>query len=369
MTRNFNFFKSNLSHHLDYKRVEYFLSTFNQLADLTGFYDTKKRISLIENNECKNYIHSILALAQKKIEEICYWLDKTTEAEHINIKGIWLNLYQTLEKKEQSITNTEQFKTFAEKDKQFILATFSCLKNGCIDTPKNYLSLCDYVDKKFKKLLKQVSDIAPEKPSCFICYAWMENGYYKKWINKFVNNLITAGIDVIHDTTHNSFGSIENFIQNIKTVDYIIIVGSPELLWKWQHPENRIVSKELNLIKNSINTQANQVVKVLFSGNPNGLESFPDFLTDYSHHATDCSNPNNYQTNMFNLLEKLYEKNKMMVSYLHLAKKLLSKEVKLWKNKFNYHSHHSSVFDEFNKLTRLEQNEETKAFSMLVSKL
>lgn len=64
-----------------------------------------------------------------------------------------------------------------------------------------------------------------------------------------------------------------------------------------------------------------RVIKVLFSGHPNGLQSFPSFLKDYSDYATDFCNPDNYQAHMFNLLGKLYESDEKMLSFLLVTKK------------------------------------------------
>lgn len=134
--------------------IEYFLTVFHKFADLTGFYDTGKRISLITNDDCRQYTHGILEMVHKKLEEICYWSHKSSKYNYTNLGILWLNFDQELEKSEKLFTNTIQFKAVNEKDKQLILVMLTALKEDCTHVPKDYTEIYDYAEKNLRKIFK-----------------------------------------------------------------------------------------------------------------------------------------------------------------------------------------------------------------------
>lgn len=95
-----------------------------------------------------------------------------------------------------------------------------------------------------------IRDRGEEKiPTCFISYAWGVPEH-ERWVLQFAKDLRNAGIDVLFDRWHSPPGSnLDLYIEQILSSDFVIPVGTPELLKKYDtKKEDPIVAAELKLI-------------------------------------------------------------------------------------------------------------------------
>ena len=73
-----------------------------------------------------------------------------------------------------------------------------------------------------------------EGPSCFISYSWGDDANVRL-VHRIARDLKRVGINVKLDIWDNTTGSIEAFIECIHEVDYIIVIGTPDLVEKWKN--------------------------------------------------------------------------------------------------------------------------------------
>ena len=123
----------------------------------------------------------------------------------------------------------------------------------------------------------------PQKPTCFISYAW-GNPLDERWVEDLVVNLRNADVAVTFDRWHNTPGtSITRFIEGIENSDFICPVGTPEYKLKDAAEESDpVVQAELRLIKTRLRkrdaTRAT-VIPLLRRGKV-PEEAFPPLLLD-----------------------------------------------------------------------------------------
>lgn len=130
----------------------------------------------------------------------------------------------------------------------------------------------------FQEALTTVRAIVRERgndasPSCFLSYAWGVAAH-EKWVRQLADDLRDAGIHGRLDVKHNTPGTdIDAYIEQILETDFVVVVGTPKLLQKYENQESdNVVSSELKLI-NTRRMQPNRfgrntVVPVMLEGDP-----------------------------------------------------------------------------------------------------
>jgi small GTP-binding protein len=86
-------------------------------------------------------------------------------------------------------------------------------------------------------------------PTCFISYSWGVHEH-ERWVVQFAKDLRNAGIDVLLDRWHSPPGSdLGCYIDQIMKSDFVAVVGTPQLLKKYQTQQaDPVVAAELRLI-------------------------------------------------------------------------------------------------------------------------
>ncbi|KAA3643201.1 MAG: TIR domain-containing protein [Chloroflexi bacterium] len=122
---------------------------------------------------------------------------------------------------------------------------------------------------RVKGLLRDVEEA--DQPSCFISYAW-GIPEHEGWVLQLAKDLQNAGIDVLLDRWHSIPGSnLDLYIERILSSDYVLPVGTPELLKKYESEEtDPVLAAELKLINLRVrqpNEYGPTVLPALLSGN------------------------------------------------------------------------------------------------------
>lgn len=89
-------------------------------------------------------------------------------------------------------------------------------------------------------------------PSCFISYAWGITEH-ERWVRKLAEDMWDAGIEVILDDWDNSSigSSVPRFISRLETCHFIVVIGTPLFLEKYQNKVSAtgsVVAAEVDLI-------------------------------------------------------------------------------------------------------------------------
>ncbi len=94
-----------------------------------------------------------------------------------------------------------------------------------------------------------VRDEKKDRPSCFISYAWGVTAH-EKWVHQLADDLRDAGIDGLLDIKHNLPGTdIDDYIENILETDFVVVVGTPKLLEKYNAKDSDpVVKAEMKLV-------------------------------------------------------------------------------------------------------------------------
>ncbi len=124
---------------------------------------------------------------------------------------------------------------------------------------------------RVKGLIRDRGDV--KAPTCFISYAWGDP-VHERWVVKLAEDLRMADIDIVLDQWDNpAIGSnIARFITRIATSDYIVVVGTPFYLKKYENtlsPHGNVVAAEGDLINNRLmgtEVQKASVLPVLLQG-------------------------------------------------------------------------------------------------------
>ena len=118
-------------------------------------------------------------------------------------------------------------------------------------------------------------------PSCFISYAWGDAAHARR-VRRLKDDLSKAGVAVLFDRDENSAigSSIGRFVDSLGTRDYVIVVGTPAYLAKYENrAQASVVAAEMDLIFNRLlarESDKRTVLPVLLAGTPE--TSFPAAL-------------------------------------------------------------------------------------------
>lgn len=152
-----------------------------------------------------------------------------------------------------------------------------------------------------------VRDLGQTPPSCFISYAWGVREH-EKWVRQLASDLRDAGIDGLLDIRHNIPGTdIDDYIEQIHKTDFVVVVGTPKLLKKYESKTtDNVVSAELKLI-NTRKMQPNRfgknrTVPLLVEGD--ATTSLPPLLQNTVH--VDFTQPDDYFDRIFQLVLTLH---------------------------------------------------------------
>jgi hypothetical protein len=178
------------------------------------------------------------------------------------------------------------------------------------------LSLTHLVQEKaFLKLLNE--DILPyikqkdmKSPSCFFSYAWGEPAH-EVFVLRLAEMLEKAGFTVLLDRWEDRRGKyLTNFIEKIENADWVIVVGTPLYLVKYNrraqdiHHREHVVRLEAQLVNYLISfneKNADRIIPVLLEGTSE--VSFPFLLRPKL--AADFTK-NNYFEECLKLIHDLY---------------------------------------------------------------
>jgi small GTP-binding protein len=156
-----------------------------------------------------------------------------------------------------------------------------------------------------KGLLRDRGD--SKRPTCFISYAW-GNLEHEKWVQSLAKALRNADIDIIFDRWHNPPGSsITKFIERIEKADFIIVIGTPEYLLKYNDESNNaVVDAEIRLINTRVRQKklvSETVIPLLLADTAD--KSFPPLLRDSVY--VNNTNKDNYLNNLFDIILTIYK--------------------------------------------------------------
>jgi len=124
--------------------------------------------------------------------------------------------------------------------------------------------------------------VKKKHPTCFICYAWGVEKHVE-WVKNLAKDMRKTDINALIDRWDNLSGdSISEFTDKIESSDYVLVIGTPELLQKYQSKKSdHVVTAELRLIL-TIQSQpkryGRKIIPILLDGNPD--KSFPPQLED-----------------------------------------------------------------------------------------
>jgi len=146
-----------------------------------------------------------------------------------------------------------------------------------------------------------------EKPTCFICYAWGKLEH-KNWVVRLAKDMQNAGIDILLDLWHNPPGnSLSRFIDKIMSSEFVVVIGTPQLLQKYVNKKSDpVVASELEIINTRLRQKAQygrKVIPLLLDGEPDA--AFTPQLQDIV--SVDFRDEPQYFVKLFYLIWRLFE--------------------------------------------------------------
>jgi len=149
----------------------------------------------------------------------------------------------------------------------------------------------------------------PPPPSCFISYAW-GLAEHERWVRKFAEDLLDAGVDVILDDWDNAVigSSVPRFISRLETCDFVVVVGTPQFLQKYHNKissTGSVVAAEVDLIAQRLirtEQEKSSVLPILLEGEDRS--SLPALLRGRSY--ADFRDKKFYLVRLFDLILTLY---------------------------------------------------------------
>ncbi|HMN14170.1 MAG TPA: TIR domain-containing protein [Bellilinea sp.] len=146
-----------------------------------------------------------------------------------------------------------------------------------------------------------------KRPTCFISYAW-GNKEHERWVHNLALALRNADIEVIFDRWHNPPGSsISKFIDRIDKSDFVIAIGTPDYLRKYDDENSDpVVDAEIRLINTKLRKRTperEKIIPVLLSETAD--KSFPPLFKDSVY--IDNTNKDNYFNNLFDMILTMYK--------------------------------------------------------------
>lgn len=133
----------------------------------------------------------------------------------------------------------------------------------------------EWVDYNLAQVKKQLGNFSP---SVFISYAWGPTE--QLFVHQLADHLSAAGMNVRLDKWHNGLSTSihTEFVNELESVDYIIVVGSKLYGDKCRQNKNNVVIAEARIIAERHKRQPGRILPILISENPR--EAFPAFLRD-----------------------------------------------------------------------------------------
>lgn len=132
---------------------------------------------------------------------------------------------------------------------------------------------------RIKALIRDRNQQPP--PSCFISYAWGVSAHEKR-VLQLAKDLERADVNVLIDRQSNARigASVADFVDKLDAVDFVIVVGTPDYLHKYQSRDQKyghVVSAEIDLIQDRLTgSRRHSVLPALLAGD--GPTSFPPLL-------------------------------------------------------------------------------------------
>ena len=144
-----------------------------------------------------------------------------------------------------------------------------------------------------------------KRPSSFISYAWGETSH-EKWVLQLARDLRKAGLDVILDRWHSTPGkNLNRFVDRIDAADFVVAVGTPLYLAKYQTKQTkRVVAAEIKLINDRLcdASEEESVRPLLLDGT--AKKSFPALFRGSV--SVDFRNKGDYFMKLFELILSLH---------------------------------------------------------------
>jgi hypothetical protein len=141
--------------------------------------------------------------------------------------------------------------------------------------------------------------IPRQPPTCYVSYAW-GNSSNERWVRRLANDLRNAGIVVTLDQKNVGIGTnIARFIGNVAESEYVVVVGTPSYLLKYENRSTNygsVVAAEMDLINQRLTSseaQKTSILPLLLEGSE--ITSLPpllrgrvyaDFRKDSLYYAT-----------------------------------------------------------------------------------
>ena len=159
----------------------------------------------------------------------------------------------------------------------------------------------------FEKALVTVKALKKKAraPVCFLSYAW-DTPEHGKWMLALAKDLRNAGIDVIFDQWNKPGSSLSRFIEQIVSSDFVVPVGTPRLLKKYETEKaDPVVDAELRLINLLLMKRTNVRERVIpLLRDADAATSLPPLLQDPVY--LDFRLADGYFANLFDLILTLY---------------------------------------------------------------
>jgi tetratricopeptide (TPR) repeat protein len=160
----------------------------------------------------------------------------------------------------------------------------------------------ELIELQFVDILRKIHSLIKEGPSCFISYV---RGIpeQEKLVHKLAIQLKEAGIKVSLDIWDYKAGSAgAKFTEKISTSDYIILVGSQQLMKKHRSEKNSDhINQEIDIIIEKLRIKSACVIPIILDGERNS--SLPAALGTIRH--IDFKDLKDYYSHVFELLESL----------------------------------------------------------------
>ena len=155
---------------------------------------------------------------------------------------------------------------------------------------------------QFIKTLGKIHSEIRSSPSCFISYAW-GIPEHEKLVHKLAGHLKEAGIGISLDIWDNKAGTrISRFTEKIDKSDYIILVGSKQLMKKYKNEkDSAVLNLEIDQVIEKLRVKPGRILPILLDGSKK--ISFPSALGTIVY--IDFREPENYYPKIFELIGRL----------------------------------------------------------------
>jgi hypothetical protein len=158
-----------------------------------------------------------------------------------------------------------------------------------------------------KSLIRDRTEL--RSPTCFVSYAWgIEE--HERWVVRLAKDLQNADIEALIDRKNNAqIGlSIADFVNKIEKTDFVIVVGTPEYLEKYNNrnpSRGTVVAAEMDLIHQRLmgtKQSKESVLPILLAGDDR--TALPPLLRGRVY--ANFEQEDNYFTRLFDVILTLY---------------------------------------------------------------